>query len=54
MQPARQQTGLPPVADVLYEYPLDAWQEVPGSKVTAWDLVTGLCGLVRLAWDTWR
>jgi dolichyl-phosphate beta-glucosyltransferase len=47
---ARRRTSLPPVEQVIYEYPLDTWQEVPGSKVTAWDCITGLAGLARIAW----
>ena len=51
---ARRGTPLPSVEQGIYEYVLDAWQEVPGSKVTPWDFVAGLGGLARLWWHARR
>jgi dolichyl-phosphate beta-glucosyltransferase len=51
---ARRGTALLPADQVVYEYPVDAWQEVPGSKVRAWDFVTGAGGLARIYWHARR
>jgi hypothetical protein len=50
MRQGCQGPGLPPVAETIYEYPLDVWQEVPGSKVTTWDFAHGLGGHARIGW----
>jgi glycosyltransferase involved in cell wall biosynthesis len=36
------------VLDAIYEYPLHAWQDVPGSRVRPWDLPRGLLELWRI------
>ena len=51
---ARRGTALPPVEHAIYEYPLDAWQEVSGSKVIPWDFMAGLGGLARIWWRSRR
>jgi dolichyl-phosphate beta-glucosyltransferase len=45
---ARRGTGRPQPEDIVYEYPLQAWIDVPGSKVRPWDFVRGLAALVRI------
>ena len=38
---------------VMYEQPLRAWRDVPGSKVRPWDLVRALWQLIRV-WHAYR
>jgi glycosyltransferase involved in cell wall biosynthesis len=44
---AREDAGLPSAARAVYEYPLPAWRDVPGSKVRPLDYL-------RSARDLWR
>lgn len=39
-------------ADVVYEYPLERWQEVRGSRLKAIDYVTAAVDLLRVYWRT--
>jgi glycosyltransferase involved in cell wall biosynthesis len=41
-------------ADVVYEYPLERWQEVRGSQLAAIDFVTAAVDLLRIYWRTRR
>jgi glycosyltransferase involved in cell wall biosynthesis len=50
----RRGTPLPPVEEAIYEYALDVWRDMPGSKVTAWDVVKDLCGLARICGHSLR
>lgn len=45
---ARRGTGRPQPEDIVYEYPLQTWVDVPGSKVRPWDFVRGVGGLIRI------
>jgi dolichyl-phosphate beta-glucosyltransferase len=45
---ARRGSNQPPVEAVIYEYPLDTWVDVPGSKVRGLDFVRALGGALRI------
>jgi dolichyl-phosphate beta-glucosyltransferase len=59
---ARRGTSRPPVEAVIYEYPLETWVDIAGSKVRALDFVRAVGGLLRIyrhylaprAWHTPR
>jgi dolichyl-phosphate beta-glucosyltransferase len=42
------QLGGRPVAELIYEAPLDTWRDVAGSKVSALDFVRGLSEMARI------
>lgn len=44
----RRDAGGPPAADVVYELPLRAWRDVPGSKVRPWDFVRAIRAVRRI------
>jgi hypothetical protein len=41
---------LPPVEDIVYEFPLHSWHDVAGSKVRPWDFVRAFWGLATIYW----
>jgi dolichyl-phosphate beta-glucosyltransferase len=45
---ARRGTRLPPVEDIIYEFPLDEWHDVAGSKVRARDFAKAFVGLAMI------
>jgi dolichyl-phosphate beta-glucosyltransferase len=45
---ARAAAGVPAVADAIYEYPLEEWTDVPGSKLAARDFAGAIADLVRI------
>jgi dolichyl-phosphate beta-glucosyltransferase len=45
---ARQASGGPGPADVIYELPLDRWRDVSGSKVRALDFLTAFIEIARM------
>jgi dolichyl-phosphate beta-glucosyltransferase len=45
---ARQGSARPHAHEVIYEYPLETWVDVPGSKVSLLDMVRACGGLVRI------
>ena len=47
---ARRGAELPQPEQIIYELPLQRWQDVHGSKVTAWDFPRALVELVRIYW----
>jgi glycosyltransferase involved in cell wall biosynthesis len=47
---ARRRTPLPQAEDVIYEYPLQEWHDVSGSKVKSRDFVKAFIGLARIYW----
>ena len=47
---ARRETKLPQAEDIIYEYPLKEWHDVPGSKVKARDFAGAFIGLTRIYW----
>ena len=51
MQGLREQQGLPPLEAVTFEFPLDRWTDVDGSKVRARDFPVALRDLARIGWS---
>jgi len=47
---ARRGMRLPPVEDIIYEFPLHAWHDVAGSKVRPWDFARAFGGLATIYW----
>jgi glycosyltransferase involved in cell wall biosynthesis len=47
---ARRGTELPQPKNVIYEFPLQIWHDVPDSKVKAWDFGKAFVGLGRIYW----
>src|SRR2546430_9128232 len=45
---ARRGTNRPPAEAVIYEYPLETWVDVAGSKIRGLDLVRAVGGLLRI------
>ncbi len=39
-----------PFADCVYEFPLEQWHEIPGSKVRPRDFLTAIAELARISW----
>jgi dolichyl-phosphate beta-glucosyltransferase len=50
----RRVAGFPPVEEVIYEFPLDEWQDVAGSKVKAPDFAKAFFGLAKIYWHYLR
>jgi glycosyltransferase involved in cell wall biosynthesis len=48
LQRLRRQSGGPPLAEVVAEYPLETWVDVEGSKVRTSDFVAAVAGLWRI------
>ena len=44
----RRGTGLVQAEEMIYEFPLDKWRDVPGSKVKPQDFVRAFAGLARI------
>jgi glycosyltransferase involved in cell wall biosynthesis len=42
--------GGPPTRDRLIEYPLERWDDVPGSKLKGWDFLRGAWEILRIAY----
>jgi dolichyl-phosphate beta-glucosyltransferase len=47
---ARRSRKLPPVEDIVYEFPLHQWSDVAGSKVKPGDFVKAFFGLSLIYW----
>jgi hypothetical protein len=47
-------TNLPPVEQIVYEYPLKQWHDQKGSKVKPLDFPKALMALVGLWWRYFR
>ncbi len=47
-------TALPPLERIVYEYPLDAWRDVAGSKVRPGDFATAFFEMGRIYWTYLR
>lgn len=50
LQGLRARAGLVPVEEVTYEFPLERWTDVDGSKVRAKDFPLALRDLARIGW----
>ena len=49
------QLGSPkPAAERIYEFPLDTWEDVGGSKVKAFDFVVALRDVILIYWKYLR
>jgi dolichyl-phosphate beta-glucosyltransferase len=46
--------NLPSVDDIIYEFPLDEWRDIAGSKVKPSDFVRAFFGLVMIYWKYLR
>jgi len=46
----RQGTNLPPIEDLIYEFPLQEWHDVAGSKVKPRDFLRAFFGLAIICW----
>ena len=51
---ARRATGLPPVGEAMYEFPLDAWRDVAGSSVKSSDFAKAVVEMARIYWTYLR
>lgn len=51
---ARSGTDLPQAQALIYEFPLEAWHDVTGSKVKAPDFAKGFVGLALIYWKYLR
>jgi hypothetical protein len=45
---ARRAAGSPAVAEGIYEYPLEVWKDVPGSKLAPQDFARAVADLARI------
>ena len=45
---ARRQTGGPDVAESIYEYPLEEWRDVAGSKLQSTDFLRAILEVARI------
>jgi glycosyltransferase involved in cell wall biosynthesis len=54
LQQVRRDTHLPPLADTIYEFPLDAWREVGGSTIRSGDFLKASLELARIYWTYLR
>jgi glycosyltransferase involved in cell wall biosynthesis len=46
--------NLPPVDEIIYEFPLDEWRDIAGSKVKPSDFVKSFFGLIMIYWKYFR
>jgi glycosyltransferase involved in cell wall biosynthesis len=51
---ARRHSKQPSAQKAIYELPLQAWQDVPGSTIRAADFARAIWGLARIYWHTLR
>jgi dolichyl-phosphate beta-glucosyltransferase len=51
---ARRGTSRPSLSAIIYEFPLDAWRDVAGSKLRPGDFAKALLELARIYWDCLR
>lgn len=51
---ARRAAGLPPLETAIYEFPLDTWRDVAGSRVKAGDFVKAAFEMARISWTYLR
>jgi dolichyl-phosphate beta-glucosyltransferase len=51
---ARRGTPLRPIEEIIYEFPLQEWRDVAGSKVHPSDFVKAFMGLARIYWKYLR
>lgn len=50
---ARRETALAQAEEIIYEFPLDEWRDIAGSKVKSRDFVRALSGLARIYLRYW-
>lgn len=50
MRQARRERGLPPLAESIYELPLDTWREVGGSTLRAGDFLKAIAEMSQICW----
>lgn len=51
---ARSVEGLPPLAEAMYEFPLDAWRDVAGSSVKSSDFAKAIGEMAQIYWTYLR
>jgi hypothetical protein len=54
MKLARRAAGQSPLGEALYEFPLDRWRDVAGSRVKPRDFVKAIVEMARLYWTYLR
>jgi glycosyltransferase involved in cell wall biosynthesis len=49
----RRAAGRRPLAESIYEFPLESWRDVPGSKLKPRDFVVAIAEMSRICWRYW-
>jgi dolichyl-phosphate beta-glucosyltransferase len=54
LQAASRGASLPPLAESIYEFPLDAWREVGGSTIRSSDFLKAAVEMIEIYWTYFR